>query len=60
MALSNSEGAGSVRTLVLLSGAHLYIQVLGNQNRTVDWWSRRIPPLFELTKEKPHLMGTAD
>ena len=30
VALSKSEGAGSVRILVLLSGAHLYIQVLGN------------------------------
>ena len=30
MALSKSEGAGSVRALVRLSGAHLYIQVLGN------------------------------
>jgi len=30
VALSKSEGAGSVRILVLLSGTHLYIQVLGN------------------------------
>jgi len=34
VALSNSTGAGSVRTLVRLPGAHLYIQVPGNQNRT--------------------------
>lgn len=40
VALSKSEGAGSVRILVRLPGAHLYIQVLGNQNHTVDWWSR--------------------
>ena len=33
VALSKSEGAGSVRTLVLLPGAHLYIQVLGNIQR---------------------------
>jgi len=31
VALSNSEGAGSVRTVVRLPGAHLYIQVLGNE-----------------------------
>ena len=31
VALSNSEGAGSVRALVRLPGAHLYIQVLGNE-----------------------------
>jgi len=43
VALSNSEGAGSVRILVRLPGAHLYIQVLGNQNRTVAWWSRHFP-----------------
>jgi hypothetical protein len=30
VALRKSEGAGSVWTLVLLPGAHLYIQVLGN------------------------------
>ena len=30
VALSNSEGAGSVRTVVWLPGAHLYEQVLGN------------------------------
>ena len=35
VALSKSEGAGSVRTLVRLPGAHLYIQVLGNQTPTV-------------------------
>lgn len=40
VALSNSTGAGSVRTLVRLPGAHLYIQVPGNQNRTFVWWSR--------------------
>ena len=35
VALSKSEGAGSVWTLVHLSGAHLYIQVLGNKPMTV-------------------------
>ncbi len=30
VALSNSEGAGSVRIVVRLPGAHLYKQVLGN------------------------------
>ena len=39
VALSNSTGAGSVRILVRLPGAHLYIQVPGNQNRTSVWWS---------------------
>ena len=29
VALLNSEGAGSVRTLVCLPGAHLYLQVFG-------------------------------
>ena len=46
VASSNSEGAGSVRTVVRLPGAHLYIQVLGNQSTTVDWWSRHIFPGF--------------
>ncbi|MGB0635516.1 MAG: hypothetical protein ACPGKG_07930 [Paracoccaceae bacterium] len=32
MALSNFEGTGSARTLVRLSGAHLYKQVLGNKS----------------------------
>ena len=31
VALSNSEGAGSVWVLAQLPGAHLYIQVLGNE-----------------------------
>ena len=31
VALSNSEGAGSVLVLAWLPGAHLYIQVLGNE-----------------------------
>ncbi len=31
VALSKSEGAGSVWILVQLTGAHLYIQVLGNE-----------------------------
>jgi len=31
VALSNSEGAGSVLALARLPGAHLYIQVLGNE-----------------------------
>ena len=31
VALSKSEGAGSVLALVRLPGAHLYIQVLGNK-----------------------------
>jgi len=30
VALLNSKGAGSVRTLVCLPGAHLYLQVFGN------------------------------
>ena len=34
VALSKSEGAGSVRALVRLPGAHLYIQVLGNKPPT--------------------------
>ena len=34
VALSNSEGAGSVWVLAHLSGAHLYIQVLGNKPPT--------------------------
>lgn len=35
VALSNSEGAGSVQALAWLPGTHLYTQVLGNQNHTV-------------------------
>lgn len=31
VALNNSEGAGSVLALAWLPGAHLYIQVLGNE-----------------------------
>lgn len=31
VALNNSEGAGSVRIVVRLPGAHLYMQVLGNE-----------------------------
>jgi len=31
VALSNSEGTGSVWVLAQLSGAHLFIQVLGNE-----------------------------
>ena len=31
VALSKSEGAGSVLVLAWLPGAHLYIQVLGNE-----------------------------
>jgi len=31
VALSNSEGTGSVLALAWLPGAHLYIQVLGNE-----------------------------
>ena len=31
VALSKSEGAGSVLALAWLPGAHLYIQVLGNK-----------------------------
>ena len=34
VALSKSEGAGSVWILVHLPGTHLYIQVLGNKKRT--------------------------
>ena len=30
--LSISEGAGSVRAVVWLTGAHLFTQVLGNEN----------------------------
>ena len=40
MALSKSEGAGSVRAVVRLPGAHLYIQVLGNLRTPRLAWSR--------------------
>ncbi len=41
VALSNSEGAGSVRAVVRLPGAHLYIQVLGNSRLPGTGGSRR-------------------
>ena len=40
VALSNSEGAGSVWVLAQLSGTHLYIQVLGNEKTQRLIWSR--------------------
>ena len=41
VALSKSEGAGSVWILVQLPGAHLYIQVLGNfARRTAAFYLR--------------------
>ena len=40
VALSNSEGAGSVWAVVRLPGAHLYIQVLGNERTKRLAWSR--------------------
>jgi len=43
VALSKSEGAGSVRTVVRLPGAHLYEQVLGNASTKR---SRAGPPTY--------------
>jgi hypothetical protein len=45
VALSNSEGVGSVRALVRLTDAHLYIQVLGNERTARLPW---FPPLIFL------------
>ena len=42
-ALSNSSAAGSVRTLVRLSGDHLYIQVPRNTEPSVCSGSRHLP-----------------
>ena len=53
VALSNSEGAGSGRILVRLPGAHLYTQVLGNQNPTVAWWSRHMLPVDAFKHVEP-------
>jgi hypothetical protein len=44
VALSKSQGAGSVWTLVHLSGAHLYIQVLGNKSLNGCCGSRHFSP----------------
>ena len=49
VALNNSEGAGSVRIVVRLPGAHLYMQVLGNlRTPTVC----AVPPLLGIMAEK--------
>ena len=40
VALSKSEGAGSVQALVWLPGAHLYTQVLGNKKPKRLLWAR--------------------
>ena len=51
LALSTSEGAGSVWILVHLPGAHLFTQVLGNKNPTVA----TVPPLYSLPGVAPIL-----
>ena len=46
VALSNSEGAGSVRALVRLPGPHLYKQVLGNERtKRLRWFPSLTPHL---------------
>jgi hypothetical protein len=48
VALSNSEGAGSVRVLARLPGAHLYLQVLGNARPHGRYGPRRFRLSFLL------------
>lgn len=65
VALSKSEGAGSVRTLVHLPGAHLYIQVLGNKEPTAAVVPPHDPPqdlcktraFMHSTRAARHLVG---
>ena len=54
VALSNSEGAGSVRALVRLPGTHLYIQVLGNERTSRLWW---FPPLSHIIGAQLKIVG---
>ena len=51
VALSNSEGAGSVWVLAQLSGAHLYIQVLGNERTKRLQWARHFEAVWKYTGE---------
>lgn len=57
VALSNSEGAGSGAILVVLPGAHLYIQVLGNTCSTVATVHRhpKFPLQFVPSRRCPFL-----
>ena len=51
VALSNSEGAGSVWVLAQLPGAHLYIQVLGNERTKRLQRARRFLEIWKYTGE---------
>ena len=53
VALSNSEGVGSVRALVRLPDTHLYIQVLGNEITPRLVWSRRFELAFDCHRHAP-------
>ena len=49
VALSNSEGVGSVWVLAQLPGAHLYIQVLGNERTKRLQWARHFDAIWKCT-----------
>ena len=51
VALSNSEGVGSVWVLAQLPGAHLYIQVLGNEKTKRLQWARHFEATWKDTGE---------
>ncbi len=60
VALSNSEGAGSVWVLAHLPGAHLYIQVLGNERTKRLQWARHFEVIWKYTgdgKKMTKLVG---
>lgn len=55
VALRKSEGAGSVRALVRLPGAHLYTQVLGNTQ--LKRFGGPVTPFLRKRNQTPMLCG---
>ena len=60
VALSNSEGAGSVWVLAQLPGAHLYIQVLGNERTKRLQWARHFEEIWKQTGERKDMTKLVD
>ena len=60
VALSNSEGVGSVWVVAQLPGAHLYIQVLGNERTKRLQWARHFEVIWKHTVEGKEMTKHSD